>query len=171
MGIFDIFKKKHNNTVPPPPPIPAINTIPPIPEPQKTSKALKDFFKVDIVNLRPDDGESRIVLENPELGIFNYVDFNFPNDGTVNIQFLSLHKRFSPELIEFINSCAKTFGPTKQGDTVITEKDKMLLLQGVFSRLWDKVWIDVTTDPGTGLKAIDITIFNVAKSALIEMKL
>lgn len=139
-----------------------------IQEPSK-DVLLKDFFKVDITTIRPDEGETRIILQEPELGMFHYIDFHITSDGTINLELLSLYKRFSKETIDLINLCAQKFGPTKAGETVITSRDEILLVKGLFSRMWKDIWFDVTTDWDTGLKALSLTIFNVEKTGFMKM--
>lgn len=134
-------------------------------------RLLKDFFEIDILSLKPNEGETRIVLEEPLMGMFYYVEFHYISDGTINMEFLSLSKRFSKEVIDFVESCANTFGPTKQGETVITQRDHQFLLRGVFSRMWNKIWLECSTDSDSGLKALCLTIFNVEETANYIMEI
>lgn len=134
-------------------------------------KLLRNFFKVDITTIRPNENGEPLILDNPELGCFDYVNFYLNPDGSVhNIEFISLSKNFSKELIEFINICAKKFGPTKSGETIITARDYKLLSMGMFSRLWDNVWFDVSPDEETGLRALRLTIFNVKETANTQLR-
>lgn len=185
MGIFDIFrKKKLEEVVDEEYSVPEVPTcgheivteesesIPEVETPKSNLDAvpnrkrlLKDFFEIDILKLKSDEGETRIVLEEPLMGMFYYVEFHNLSDGSVNLEFLSHGKRFSKEVIDFVESCAKTFGPTQQGETVITPRDQQLLLRGVFSRMWKKIWLECSTDSDTGLKALCLTIFNVDETA------
>lgn len=166
MGLFDIFKKDNSKEskgeevkqIPTPPPF------------QEHKKLLKDFFNIDIINERPDEGETRLFLSPPVLGNFHYMDFHFPKDGTINVDFLCLFKKFTPEFIEFANACARTFGPTQSGEGVISARDVTLLQKNLFSRIWPKVWLNVSTDDEAGAPCLCVTLFNVAKTALIEMK-
>ncbi|MBD5364780.1 MAG: hypothetical protein HDR79_07540 [Bacteroides sp.] len=135
-----------------------------------TKSSLRDYFKIDITSISPKDGEKRLYLSEPELGIFHCIEFYFNDDGSINnLEFISAKQEFNQELIELINQCALTFGPTKIGETIITGRDIMLLKKGVFSRLWKDVWFDVSTDSETGIKGLTLTIFSVTKTANLQL--
>lgn len=124
-------------------------------------KRIADFFNTDILNLKREDYLERVTLNRPELGIFYYVDGHCNGDEFSTIEFVSLSKKFSPELIEFINACAKTFGPTKNGEAEVGPRDHILLQKGLFSRLWKHIWIECGSDEDNGgLTAIRISIFS-----------
>lgn len=126
--------------------------------PQRT---IADYFNADILNLISEDYQERVTLPVPEMGVFPFVDTHY-NDGSVSsVEFISLSKRFTPELIEFINDCSSTFGLTKTNEGNVTPQDEALLLRGRFSRLWKDVWLECGPDENNGgLTALRLTIFN-----------
>jgi hypothetical protein len=176
MGLLDLFKKKEPVITPapipapptPPPPVPT--PTPPPPPIEKKPTLLKDFFKVDIVNLLSSEDDTIIVSEDDkELGCFRTIRTWTLSDGSHNLEMTSFTKRFSPEMYEFVAACTSTFGKTKLGEGNITSKDVTFLIKGLFSRLWKPLWLDMGRDEDTGLTALRLTIFNVEKNAFIEM--
>lgn len=170
MGIFDLFKKNkavsHGQT--------EEQVIKVSPQPQasiKTKGSIADFFNIDIHQINPDEYSQRIVLSEPELEMFPYVEVN-AKDGIVNsIEFISHSKIFSSELRKLINRCAKTFGPTKSGESTLTAQDSVLLQRGMFSRMWPTIWFDCgPDDENGGLTAIRVTIFNPSKNGNLQLK-
>jgi hypothetical protein len=166
MGLFDIFKKKE--VLPPPPPVPQPTQTLKVEETK--SKHLKDFFKVDIVNLlSSEDDTIALSVEAMELGCFHSIKIKTLNDGSHNIEMTSLSKLFTPEMYKFVASCTSAFGPTKSGEGNLTSRDVILLSKGLFSRMWKPLWLDMGRDEDSGLMALRLTIFNVEKNAFIEM--
>ena len=182
MGLFDFLKKKKESSTispplpPTPPPFPkAVARGVQIASDNPTVKTLNDFFEVDLLTLHPEDEENRNMLPQGkwEMGMFQFIDFHLNPDGTVhNISLGSLSKKVTPEFREFVKICANTFGPTKSGEKELTSRDEFLILQGVFSRMWPDLWIEMGRDTkDTGLLSINITIFNVKKTANTIMKI
>lgn len=139
---------------------------------RKIKRTIADFFHTDILGINPKDCDGRVLLsdEQLELGNFNYIEVHTKNDEVCSIEFISLYKTFSPEVIEFINRCANTFGPTATGEKGITPNDHILLYKGVFSRLWKKVWVECGPDKEhDGLTALRVTIFSPASTGKIEL--
>jgi hypothetical protein len=162
MGLFDIFKKKEPSAAPTP--------VPPAPPVEEKPKQLKDFFKVDIVNLlSSEDDTIALSVDAMELGCFHSIKIETLKDGSHNIEMTSLSKLFTPEMYKFVASCTSAFGPTKLGEGNLTSKDVILLSKGLFSRMWKPLWLDMGRDEDTGLMALRLTIFNVEKNAFIEM--
>lgn len=176
MGLLDLFKKKESSVIPtpmpapptPPPPVPT--TTPPPPPIVKKPTLLKDFFKIDIVNMLSSEDDTIIVSEDDkELGCFRTFKIHTLSDGTHNLEMTSFTKKFSPEMYEFVAACTSTFGKTTSGEGNLTSRDVTFLIKGVFSRLWKPLWLDMGKDEDSGLTALRLTIFNVEKNAFIEM--
>ena len=131
----------------------------------KTKNCIADFFNFDICHISPDDFPERVVLKKLELGMFPYVEV-YSKEGKVNsVEFISHSKKFSPELTEFINRCAKTFGPTKGGESMLTQQDEFFLVRGIFSRLWHPIWLECgPDDENGGITSLRVTIFNPSKN-------
>lgn len=185
MGIFDKLKKRLSSdageleALPEigasddsalPPPLPTLP--PPLPTQSQIvgtdslctvqPKRIADYFVIDMASITPADNDETIILDQRELGVFDYVKPHYDKDSNLaNIEFRSLAKRFSPELIDFIKVCTETFGLTSFGEGEITARDEKLLLMGRFSRMWHNVWIDCGPDEENGgLTALRLTIFN-----------
>jgi hypothetical protein len=172
MGLFDFFKKKEPGVTPPPVPSAHLTQQAPSPAPveEKKPKLLKDFFKMDIVNLVSSDDETiALSVDAMELGCFHSIKIETLKDGSHNIEMTSLSKLFTPEMYKFVASCTSTFGPTNSGEGNLTTKDVILLSKGAFSRMWKSLWLDMGRDEETGLMVLRLTIFNVEKNAFIEM--
>lgn len=141
----------------------------PIPSEPKT-KRLADYFKMDIVNMNPNDSLDDTILKSCELGRFLHLYVSCKDDSINNIMFTSHTLSFSPELIEFINHCAKTFGPTSCGEGNVTARDTILLRKGIFSRMWKKVWVECGPDEKTGITVLRLTIFDPKNTGNIELE-
>lgn len=128
-------------------------------------RCVQDFINFDFSKIKEDDYIDRIVLDNPILGAFNYIDVHtFDNGVACNVDLISHSKKITPELRQFIAFCAKEFGPTKNGEAEITPMDERLLMMGRFSRLWHDVWVDCGPDmENGGIQALRLTLFNVQK--------
>lgn len=167
MNIFKFFSKKKDNTsskgthVPQPTPLQQF---------QNNKEIIADFFNTDILHLNHNDYKDRVVLDVPEMGMFYFVDARYVNGSLSNITFLSFSKILSPELINFVEKCANTFGPTQLGETSITSRDYFLLEKGLFSRMWKDLWVDCGPDDDNArMMAIRLTIFSPEKTGLIKL--
>lgn len=133
--------------------------------------SIADFFNIDILNLNIEEYSERVTLPTLELGMFPYVEVH-SKDGEINsIEFISHFKNFSSELTELINRCAATFGPTKSGESILTQRDNVLLQRGLFSRMWHTIWFECGTDEKNGCltTSIRVTIFNPSQNGSITL--
>lgn len=166
MGLFDIFKKnkaasKHQ---PKSQPIPQQCDV-------NEKQSIADYFNFDILHISPKEYNERIVLTTAELGMFPYVEIHSKEGHISSIEFISHSKRFTPEIAEFIKRCAATFGATKSGETILTQRDNTLLERGLFSRMWTPIWFECGPDDDNGgIPAIRVTIFNPSTNGSINLK-
>ncbi len=180
MSLFDFFKKKkttlHEQRQPqepmpqwyPPQQTHPQQMCPPQQMNVKIKSSIADYFNLDILHICPDEYTERVTLPVSELEMFPYVEVH-SNGGTVNsVEFISHSKKFNSELTELINRCATTFGPTKSGESVLTQRDSFLLQRGRFSRMWPKIWFECGPDEENGgLTALRITIFSPSQNGNI----
>ncbi|GEM_PF-1038902 len=120
---------------------------------------VEDFFKIDIHDIYKYNPEYlgeevndfgtilkkyRLVLDRPELGIFDKLEINGFDNNSHNLIFKSNKNVLSKELREFIKFCTNKFGLDSSKEGEITNKDLNYIRQGIFSRMWteNKVWID-----------------------------
>lgn len=163
MGLFNIFKKNRAESKPQP-------TTPPTYQQADViaKQSIADYFSFDIIHLSPDDYPERTILTTKELGMFPYVEVHSKEGRVTSVEFISHSKRFTPQVAEFINRCAATFGPTKAGESTLTQKDSILLQRGLFSRMWPAIWFECGPDEENGgITAVRITIFNPSQNGII----
>lgn len=155
MGLFDIFKKKPYKEEPE-----EIEAVP-------VRKSIEEFFSIDIHNLKAyteagvDMGNHKLsaIALNNDMGLFTHAIIREFVDGSYNVEFKSDKNFMTTELSEFISVCVSIFGPTKAGETYLTDRDFLFIQRGCFSRLWDKIYIDMMTNEN-GVKTMNITIFS-----------
>lgn len=155
MGLFDIFKKKENQ-------VEELEAIP-------VRQSLAEFFSIDIHNLNQylshdtDNGlkyTATVQELNNDMGLFKEAIIKrFKEDGSYQVELWADRTGMTSDLSEFVTICCKLYGPTKGGEGEITQRDYTLIERGAFSRLWDKVWVDMSTNED-GNKVMTITLFN-----------
>lgn len=141
MGFFDLFKKKQILV-------------------EDSKNEISDFFKVDINNLfqySPVYSHSEtsslgnevkhynLKLKELELGIFLEIEIIKVGENECNLIFKGVRNEMTSDLSEFISFCTKKYGLDMSGNGVITETEYEDIKHNVFSRMWDKVWIDNMT--------------------------
>ena len=114
----------------------------------ETNEELNNTLKkISSAKTDPDEGLSKesleLLLRNEDL-----------NDKR---QDRELRKSYAQKI--FISVCVLIFGPTKAGETYLTDRDFLFIQRGCFSRLWDKIYIDMMTNEN-GVKTMNITIFS-----------
>lgn len=159
--------------VPPPLPESAI----PVVEAVEVKRAIEEYFSIDIHNLRqffdPNGADfierngrkcryKSVRLDN-DMGIFHKAEIIGFEHDSYNISFWSHTQEITPEICDFVQLCTKLFGETKQGEGEIVQKDYKLAKLGIFSRMWDRVWIDMETDE-YDTQVMVITLFNPSQS-------
>lgn len=134
---------------------------------------VEDFFKIDIHDIYKYNPEYlgeevndfgtilkkyRLVLDRPELGIFDKLEINGFDNNSHNLIFKSNKNVLSKELREFIKFCTNKFGLDSSKEGEITNKDLNYIRQGIFSRMWTKnnVWVDNNSN-----RKILLTLFSV----------
>ncbi len=130
--------------------------IPPIPGANKTPHPLNGFFSLDLDNLpidentpfwekhREDGTTIKTYLLSPtgyELGTFERTTVTWFSPNEYNIHFYSRRPVLTQSLVDFINYCAKIYGPDKTGASYITNNDLEDCQILLFSRMWDDVYI------------------------------
>ncbi len=155
MGLFDIFKKKENQ-------VEELEAIP-------VRQSLAEFFSIDIHNLGQylsedsDNGlKYTVTIQklNNDMGLFKEAIIKrFKGDGSYQVEFWADRAGMTADLSEFVTVCSKLFGQTKTGESEITQRDYTLIERGAFSRLWDKVSVDMSTNDDDH-KVMTITLFN-----------
>ena len=155
MGFFDLFKKKDNQ-------VEELEAIP-------VRQSLAEFFSIDIHNLDKylgDDLENGLKYTatiqklNNDMGLFKEAIIKrFKGDGSYQVEFWADRAGMTADLSEFVAVCCKLFGPTKTGEGEITQRDYTLIERGAFSRLWNNVWVDMSTNDDDN-KVMTITLFN-----------
>ncbi|WP_455612846.1 hypothetical protein [Bacteroides congonensis] len=153
MGLFNLFKGKQD--------------IPP-------KRDIKDFFSIDINNLfqynpvyshtetSPYGNEVKhytLRLKKLELGIFYEAEILEVAENELNVIFKGRSNLLTKELVEFINFCADCLGLDSSGYGKVEKIDYQHVDAHVFSRMWDKIWIDNMTTP-----TIIMTIYSLNKS-------
>lgn len=155
MGLFDIIKKKKNQ-------VEELEAIP-------VRQSLAEFFSIDIHNLDQylngdqDNGlkyTATIQQLNNDMGLFKEAIIKrFKGDGSYQVEIWGDRAGMTADLSEFVTVCCKLFGPTDSGEGEITQRDYTLIERGSFSRLWKKVWVDMSTNDNDK-KVMTITLFN-----------
>lgn len=149
----------------------------PVVEAVEVKRTIEEFFSIDIHNLGqffdPNgldfiemNGRKRryknVRLDN-DMGIFNKAEIIGFEHDSYNISFWSHTQEITPDICDFVQLCTKLFGETKQGEGEIVQKDYKLAKLGIFSRMWDRVWIDMETDE-YDTQVMVITLFNPSQS-------
>lgn len=143
---------------PTPPPIP-IEAIPEV-EVMEVKQTIEDFFSIDIHNLGKffDPNGSDFIERNGQrqryknvridndMRIFHKAEIIGFEDDSYNISFWSQTSDITPEICDFVQLCFKLFGSTKNGEGEIVQQDYKFAKLGIFSRMWDRVWVDMETD-------------------------
>lgn len=180
MGLFDFIKNKKSGITPPP--IPDASTPHPIPQQEFVQElkaecvknSFEDFFTLDICHLekyfngnhefssiREGTTPKRVTIVpvDSDMGLFYKAIITQFETGEFNVELWADRKELTTELCDFVQFCTKVFGKTKAGDGIITEKDHYLMSAGSFSRMWDKIWIDIQTN-NYDQQVITMTLFS-----------
>lgn len=156
MGLFDFLKTDKNDS----------NSA-------KESE-IEDFFKIDIHGLSkyaPFHTHTEtsvtgnrvdyytIVLDEPELGMFSSIEIIDVEKNKPNIVFHSYEcgTGITKEFRDFVRSCSDKFGEDRQGQGEITTIDLRHIEHNIFSRMWDKVWINNSSD------GMELTLFVISQ--------
>ena len=141
-----------------PPPLP-IESIPEV-EVVEVKQTIEEFFSIDIHRLgRYFDPNGADFIErngkkiryknvrlNNDMGIFYKAEIIGFEGGSYNISFWSQTNEITPEICDFVQLCTKVFGTTKNGEGDVVQQDYNHAKCGLFSRMWDRVWVDMETD-------------------------
>ena len=148
--------------------------IPPIPGTNKTPHPLNGFFSIDLENLPIDENtpfweEQRdngqivrnylLSLSGYELGTFERAKVTWFSPNEYNVHFYASRPVLTQSLVDFINYCAKIYGPDNSGASYITNEDLVDCQRLLFMRIWNDV--SVHQDP-TGCdkdRMMSLTIF------------